>query len=184
MNNFFSAILGTVILAGTILEPAHAQTMSIASNNSKPSISTNYNIMDSSNDVIIANSSINVHPKAIKDLAKNYKQATNIYWLKSTDGGVVAGFTAAEIKNWVTYNKNGRWLFGIKRYDATKLPNDIQASIKSAYPNYTILGADEIEIPQKVIYLINIYYKNTLIKLRVCNGEIEEQETFNGFHAS
>lgn len=184
MKTLFSAILGSIILTtGATSQSAHAQTPSIASNNANLTTVSNYNAssVDTIDKTNIAKPIITIHQRALKDFTKFYKQAKNEYWLTAKNGGFVVGFMAADIKTYVTYNKKGRWMYAIKRYDESQLAKQIKTDIRYAYPDYTILGAEEITVPQKLIYLVHIFKGTKLITLRICDNEMEEIETFDSY---
>jgi hypothetical protein len=185
MKNSISTVLTAALFAVIFTQSAKAQSPSIASN--KSTFHSTHYIDSSVNTAEAINATSptsGVHPRALNDFAKHYKNATNVYWLKCKDGGAVAGFTLADIKNWAAYNKKGWWLYNVKRYDESKLPKDIKRNVRYTYPDYKIVGIEEVEIPLKTIYLVHINKGSELITVRIADNEMEEIETFEGYQES
>ena len=78
-----------------------------------------------------------VSQKAVRDLAKSFKNLSGENWFKVRDG-FVAMFTVDEIDHQVSYDKKGTWLFTIRSYGESKLSDDIRHMVKSSYYDLTL----------------------------------------------
>src|SRR5262249_36229714 len=99
-------------------------------------------------------------------------------WYKLEDG-YLAEFSADDIKTSVLYDNRGWWKYSIRRYNESKLPADVRRIVKSTYFDYTITLIEEINVHEKVIYLVHIEDSKTLKNLRVCDGEMEIIEEYD-----
>jgi hypothetical protein len=119
-----------------------------------------------------------VTPKAVKSFAKNFKNASDEKWYE-TSNSFVAKFTSDEIAYRIDYDKKGHWLYTIRTYDETKLPQDVRNMVKSTYFDYSITLVQEIEMPAKMLtYIIHLDGKGEIINLRVSDGEMDEWQKF------
>ena len=116
----------------------------------------------------------NISPKAIRGFKKTYANVTNESWMQIKDG-FSARFNSNGIKTNIRYDKKGNWAGSIKSYGEDKLPHEIRHIVKSAYYDYRIVFAQEIEtlesvgVPTYIVFLED----NTSIKLvRIFGGEM------------
>ena len=119
-----------------------------------------------------------VNRRAVKDLARRFKNSLTENWYKVPDG-FVAYFTLYDVRHQVAYAKKGNWLYTIRTYDETNLPADVRHMVKSSYYDYNIFLVHEIEKPSgNLTYIIHLEGKTSFINLRVFGGEMEEWQTF------
>lgn len=114
--------------------------------------------------------------KAASDFKNTYPNISDETW-EVPKNGYVARFTSNSVITMNYYDKKGRWLHSIQRYDETKLPKNIRALVKSNYYDYSITSIQEINLNRnntEPIYLVHIKYDNEHKTLRVCAGEMEE----------
>ena len=113
-----------------------------------------------------------INKRALKHFTVEFNKANAVQWFSLTDGAV-AYCTVDGVRNRVFYSKNGTWHHTIMDYDEKRLPKDVRATVKSTYYDFSIVGANEIHIEDKVIYLVYIRDENTCKTLRICDGEME-----------
>ncbi len=117
-----------------------------------------------------------INIKAVRHFRHTFPLISNEKWNILKDG-YYASYSSNDVFQRVYYNKWGRWLYSILRYDETKLPRHIRASVKSVYYDYAINFIDELHIAStdpKPVYLVHLKYNNTLKIIRVSDGEMEE----------
>ena len=120
-----------------------------------------------------------VSPKAVKDLAKSFKNVSDENWYEVKDG-YVAMFDAEEIQYQVSYDKKGNWLFTIRSYRELNLPDDIRQIVKSNYYDYSINLVQEVEKPvTPKAYIIQLVGKTELLKLKIFDGEVQVLQRLN-----
>jgi len=120
----------------------------------------------------------NVAPKALKSLSKNFKNVTEERWFE-TANSFVAKFKINDVDYRADYDKKGHWLFTIRTYDETRLPENLRDMVKSTYYDYAITLVQEIEMPANVLtYIVHLDGKSQIIKLRISDGEMDEWQKF------
>ena len=120
----------------------------------------------------------NVNQKAVKDLAKSFKNLFDEKWLKVA-GGFVVKFALTDVLCQVAYDKRGNRVYSVRTYSEAKLPVDIRHIVKSTYYDYNITLVQEIEQPANhITYIIHLEGKTELINLKVIDGEMEEWQKF------
>lgn len=114
--------------------------------------------------------------KAVSDFKNTYTDISDETW-EVKKNGYVARFTFNSVITMNYYDKKGRWLHSIQRYDETKLPGNVRALVKSTYYDYSITLVQEINVKrnsEKPIFIVHIKYNDTFKTIRVCDGEMEE----------
>jgi len=119
-----------------------------------------------------------INTKAVRNFGKNYKAVVDEKWY-SVSNGYLAKFEANGNDNMAAYDLKGRWIFTISYYDEKKLPDEVRATVKSTYYEYSITRVEEIHIDDKIIYLVHMQDENTWKNIKVCNGDMEVAEDFN-----
>jgi hypothetical protein len=73
------------------------------------------------------------------------------------------------------YNKKGKLLYSVRRYDETGLPKDIDRLVRNQYVDFDIIGVEEVVIPSgsNSIYFVHIANDKKLETVKVYNGESE-----------
>src|SRR5690348_7083025 len=94
-----------------------------------------------------------VHPRAVKDFQKSFKDITSEQWSKLTDG-FIASFTMDSVQTRVAYNRNGRWQYTMQFYGENKLPRDIKSMVKSVYYDYNMYRVAEIHVDNQPLYIV------------------------------
>jgi hypothetical protein len=116
----------------------------------------------------------NTKLNAVKDFMKRYSTATDVKWLTTDDGGLVAKFNESSVQNTVAYNKAGNWVHTIRRYYETDMPKNVRAIVKSVYYDYTILRIEEITGAKNnsLVFVVHVQDDTTLKILRICDNEM------------
>lgn len=106
-----------------------------------------------------------VHPKAIKDFHKNFKDFEPT-WLKTTSKGYAATFKTAENYFILFYDKKGNWTYSCNQYKEEKMDKEIRKMVRQKYYDFKILIVYEIKTSvynSKPTYIVLIkddsYYK-------------------------
>jgi hypothetical protein len=124
-------------------------------------------------------SSIDPESKAIKNFKRSHPDVTNESW-STNNGYYFVKFKEGDVKNKIVYTPNGKIDYALKMYDnENNLPGSVKAAVKSTYYDYNILDAQELQLKNKVIYLVKITDSNTWKTIRVSNGELEEIENYS-----
>jgi putative heme degradation protein len=73
------------------------------------------------------------------------------------------------------YDKKGKLVYSVYRYDATELPADVKSLVRSEYYDYDIAGVEEVQTPGDAssIYFVYVQNDSKLKIVRVYNGETE-----------
>jgi len=73
------------------------------------------------------------------------------------------------------YNKAGKLLYTVKRYDESALPKEISRMVRNQFYDFDITGVEEVILPSDTnsIYLVHIGNENKLKTVRVYNGGLE-----------
>jgi len=71
------------------------------------------------------------------------------------------------------YNKAGKLLYTVKRYEESALPREISRMVRNQFYNFDITGVEEVILPSDTnsIYLVHIGNAQNLKTVRVYNGE-------------
>lgn len=116
--------------------------------------------------------------KVESNFRRAYPDINDEKW--STENGYYfAIFTKGEIKNQVVYTEKGHLDYSLKVYSEKILPAAVRSTVKSVYYDYKITNAQELEIANKTIYLINLSGAKAFKTIRVHNGEMEEIESYS-----
>lgn len=166
-----------ISLPGILLSLALSMTAAgqVASSNMQPSD----NFISSAKPKSGSIESSKVSQKAVKDLAKTFKNVSDESWYPAQNG-FVAMFNQDGIDHVVSYDKKGNWLFTVRSYGESKLPEDIRRIAKSTYYDYDINLVQEVEKPiTPRAYIIQLVSNTELINLRICDGEMVVLHKFN-----
>jgi hypothetical protein len=100
---------------------------------------------------------------------------TKIVSLENFSNKISAEKTTGTATETSVYDKKGRLLYSVKRYDETQLPKDVRSLVKSEYYDYSIVGVEEVIVPSNPngIYFVHVQNENKLKTVKVYNGETE-----------
>ncbi len=78
------------------------------------------------------------------------------------------------------YNKAGELLGTVKRYGASGLSKEISMMITNQFPDYTVIGVEEVTIPSEKtrVYYVHIGNDKKLQTVRIANGESEVTDKY------
>jgi len=158
---------GLVLFFGTTMS-VNAQSNRVNSSETPAQPETN----------IIAPAASEKVARAEKDFSKCYKNASNVQWYETYNGGAVAYFTESDIKMKSVYNKKGKWEYTLRFYAENEMSADAKSMIKNECPNYTISRAIEVERFDKKVLLVYIENERRLKTARIMDGEIDIVEDF------
>jgi|SRR5215831_1850674 len=120
-----------------------------------------------------------INPKAVRDLAKSFKGVSGEKWIELHDG-FVAIFNLDDVSYQVAYDKKGNWVHTIRSYGEGKLSSDLRHVIKSNYYDYNIKLIQEVErLSDPLVYVVELTGKKELIRLKICEGEMQQLEKFS-----
>jgi hypothetical protein len=119
-----------------------------------------------------------ISTKAMRDFRKTFKTTKGEKWYKFKDG-FLAKFTEEITESNVLYDRKGNWECTILHYPEAKLSEEIRKSVKSEFYDYSITLVDEIQIDDKVIYIVHMQNQTTWKNVCVRDGEIEVIEDFD-----
>jgi hypothetical protein len=116
-------------------------------------------------------STINLH--AIKDFKTRFGNVKDERWY-AIDKGFLANFSLDGCREHVYYDRKGRWLASLIYADEHKLPPFIRDIVRRTYYDMPITFVQVIEVPDHVVYMVQVQDKTNLKILRVSeDGEIE-----------
>jgi hypothetical protein len=176
MKKFLTSIIASALF--TLLSLAvHAQQPVAKVNN--PEIKkafefANANAVNETTTEKKHNYKINI--KAVCDFAKSNPAITNESWEILKEGFVVR-FISNDVNNMTYYDQKGNYKYSIQRYDETRLPRDIRATVKSHYYDYNISLVQEINTTSnqtQPIYIIHLRDAGSFKTIRFSNNELEE----------
>ena len=123
--------------------------------------------------------SVNPESKAVKNFKRSHPEVTNESW-SVENGYYFVKFKEGDVKNKIAYTPYGKIDYSLKMYiNEKKLPRSVKAAVKSTYYDYKIVDGQELQLKNKVIYLVKITDSITWKTIRVSNGELEEIENYS-----
>lgn len=120
----------------------------------------------------------NESPKVYKDFSRHNKNVADLRIHKENDYTFLY-FIADDIKTRSAYNKKGRWMHTIRYYAENKLPPAVRDIVKNSYQCFSISGVTEVNVQDKIAYLINIEDSKTWKTIKVVGDEMEVTQSFN-----
>jgi hypothetical protein len=115
--------------------------------------------------------------KALRHFTNNFPTAGSVKWYATTDG-FMAYFVSDGLKRRSGYDNKGNWLYNFRSYPEKYLPASVRRLVKGEYYDYNIVMADEIEKSNTTIYIVHLSNETHAVKVKVCDGEMEEMESF------
>lgn len=165
-------LLMIVFAAFTAATIANAQTNSLANANKTTTLKliSKFENMDAA-----SSRPIEVSDRIIKKFEKQFSDATDAAWMKTSNGFVVR-FTAKGIQNWAYLSRHGNCQGCVRYYTEKELPADVRQQVRSSYYDYTITFVKEVNYNHSTAYLITIEDETTWKVIHVVNGETEVSE--------
>jgi len=119
-----------------------------------------------------------INAKVVRNFAKDYKKATDVKWIKTSEGLYAAYFVNDAVQNLVCYNKKGNFECQLRYYQEDKLPREIRGLVKGAYYDFSIYLVTEVHRNGKIAYVIKMEDKTSWKTVKVVDGEMEVTEDF------
>jgi hypothetical protein len=163
-------LAGLVVLVGTF------SAVQAQSNRSRLNSSGLSNGSET-NELVTANSNV-IAAKAERDFNKSYKNATNVQWHNTNDGGSVVNFTDGETNSKSAYNKKGQWEYTLHYFNANQVSEDARMLVKSEFRSYAITHAIEVVRFNETALLVYIDNGSRLKTVRIVNGEADVVEEY------
>ena len=120
--------------------------------------------------------------KAVRSFIREFKDAEDVAWRRTNDGGYVVDFIKDSIKTTMFYSHNGSNIYSLRMYGENKMPENMRRIIKDVFPDHAIAKVTVIIQPwQQREMPYNVLIKNaTNFKiLRICNMEMEITGSYN-----
>jgi len=166
----------TCICSAFIIHDAYCQTTNSADVSMGPS-QTNTAEQNSAMPVNSAKDYRNaINIKAVRNFTKDFKDAKNVIWNKTNDGGYFAKFTSDSIRTMVAYDCNGSWTYSLRRYAENKMAPEVRTIVKSTFFDYSIMEVTEIKLPaesENIIYRVLIKHAGNFKILQICFKEMK-----------
>jgi len=119
-----------------------------------------------------------VSEKMHKHFSKNFKNATDIH-VRPEAGHTQVTYKDNGISGSVQYNKNGKWQYSVRTFDAEKLSDNIRNEVEIAYPGYRVFGfVNEIDVLDKTATLVMIENRDSWKRVRLLDGTIDTYEEY------
>ncbi|MBS1577198.1 MAG: hypothetical protein JST09_18015 [Bacteroidetes bacterium] len=166
MKKILSSLLSTIILLSVLQGTIHAQDIIAGISNAEFTGMTD----EARNGDRLKSAEINTN--AIKNFEKSFKQAKNVNWYKVKDGFMVY-FYQNETKEICGYDLKGRWQYTLVSYPEKKLPLPIWHRVKTVYYEYAITWVNQIQIQNKIIYVVHLENENTYKNVRVTDEDMD-----------
>ena len=87
----------------------------------------------------------------------------------------MVGSVPAILSEMPVYNKSGKLMYTVKRYEGSSLPKEVSRLVRNQYDDFDIIGVEEVVVPsnEKSIYLVHIGNDKELKTIRVYDGETQ-----------
>lgn len=119
-----------------------------------------------------------VSEKMHRHFSRNFKNATDIHVRPEADHTQVS-FKDNGISGSVQYNKNGKWQYSVRTYDADRLSDITRHEVEVAYPGYSLFGfVNEIDVLNKTATLVMIENKDSWKRIRLVDNTIDVYEEY------
>ena len=99
------------------------------------------------------------NPNAVRSFARDFRNSSDVRWIKSEKGFFVAYFADNDIQNWIVYNSRGSCEAMIRYYYEEKLPRSVRHVVKSAYYDFGIFCVNEITVNGITVYTVTLMDK-------------------------
>jgi len=96
---------------------------------------------------------------AVRSFARDFRNVSDVKWIKSEKGGFAAYFVDNDIQNWIVYNSRGACEAMIRYYYEEKLPHSVRHVVKSAYYDFSIFCVHEITVNGITVYTVTLMDK-------------------------
>ncbi|MES1213945.1 MAG: hypothetical protein ABUT20_00395 [Bacteroidota bacterium] len=108
-----------------------------------------------------------------KGFSTYFNDAENPRWFKVNKNYLVK-YMIYDEQNRALFTKKGNLIYHISYGYEKSLPEDLRNLITDSYHDYTITGAIKVTEAGREIWVVNLENNETLVLLRLENGEMEE----------
>ena len=168
-------LIALVIVCVAFLAGISGANAQIASNSSSLEYQMNTGKTENSMKELLT-----ISPRALRDFAYTHKNVTGESWMKLKDGFSVR-FNSEGVRTTIYYDKKGNWTGSIKIYGEEKMLRDVRHVVKSAYYDYNIVYAQEIETTDSdgvPTYVVCVDDKTNIKMIRIRDGEMSVWKEF------
>jgi len=116
--------------------------------------------------------------RAIRNFSRDFKDATDVRWMLSDEGGYIAKFIYKGVACRADYDYKGYCLTSYKYYNEDKLPREVRQLVKSTYFDFTIYRVAELFISNTTVYLVTLESNESWMKISVIDGEMAVLENY------
>lgn len=121
-----------------------------------------------------------INLRAFRDFLSRYDQEDCVSWFSTPNGGYEAYFIGDGYGNRVIYDQKGIWVFSLINYGENKLPRNIRSIVKSAYFDFDIVLAEEIQMNEGTEYIVTLEDSSDIRIVKVDRkGELEVLQELN-----
>ena len=175
MKKIFLALTATTALLVSVYTRTHAQMAdAVATNKTNKKANDAFAVQNSTSFASSLDAKTSkMAARAFKDFSRSFKNIAAADWVVTAEGGFVASFKENEVKNSAYYDNKGRWLYSMKRYDESMLPQSIRHMVKSTYYDYNIVAVQEIEVTTGTIYLVHILGEHSAKTIRIADSDMD-----------
>src|SRR5687768_7573970 len=125
---------------------------------------------------IVSEMDVNIH--ATRDFKRNFKNATDVKWVKHENGASVY-FKNDGLKMRSSYNINGKKEYTLKYYEETKMPSDLRKLVRSNYYDHNIVIVTEVNRHNHTSYLVKMENEKEYLTLKISDEEMTVFEKTN-----
>ncbi len=121
--------------------------------------------------------SLKANNRASADFSRSFAGIKNAEWQTQKEA-IVATYYENEVKNYVVYDKNGRWVRNMAYLFPDRIPEMLRKNITKAYPDFTInmvLEVTDQDVKFQLVYLENA---NMIKHVCVCNNEMQVTDQY------
>lgn len=165
----FSVILLAVAVSSQGLSNTEKTPLLITLENNSFSLKPNPTISEKS---LLLNE---VTAKAIRNFNREYKNAVEAKWYRSTqDANGIDGFrvlfTNDRVNSIAVYDKKGNYYCGFRSYFGDVLPKAIRHRVKTVYYDFDIRYTTEVNMNDKTTYVVTLEDKTSWKVIAVVDG--------------
>jgi hypothetical protein len=179
MKKTFAAIIVGFVCVPLIMNSAHAQQTSRSMLHAPKNMLAGDEPESGTGKFHFEDSRMNeVNMKAVRHLADAFPAAEQVKWYTVKDG-FMAYLMVGGFKVRAGYDNKGNWLYNMRTYAEKYLPAAVRKIVKGEYYDYNITVAVEIKKSSGIIYIVHLSNETHFLKLKVCDGQMEEMEMFD-----
>jgi hypothetical protein len=119
-----------------------------------------------------------VNARMFAHFQKNFRNASNIIVRPEADFTHIS-FKENGVSNKVQYSKKGKWMYSLRTYDESRLPDNIRSEVETSFPGYRVFGfVNEVDVLNKTATLVMIENRDSWKRIRLLDDQIEVYEEY------